>query len=174
MNRNRLTILLALAAALALSACGARAEKAGGDGAASAPRNDTRSPAPPADGGPDAATTNASADARPAAPAPEAAPQSSSRAGGTRAPNSAPPVAMPTPEIGSGGNDLFLLTRARAAINADPELKAANLTLDVKEGVVTLGGTVASAALKSKAEQLVRGVGSGTVRNQLRVSAGGN
>jgi osmotically-inducible protein OsmY len=36
---------------------------------------------------------------------------------------------------------------------------------------VTLSGTVASAALKSKAEQLARGAGPKDVRNQLRVSA---
>ncbi|MCA1614739.1 MAG: BON domain-containing protein [Acidobacteria bacterium] len=79
---------------------------------------------------------------------------------------------MPTPQIGSGGNDFFLFTQARAAINGDPDLKAANLVVDVKGGVVTLSGTVASAALKSKAEQLARGAGAKEVRNQLRVSAG--
>ena len=42
--------------------------------------------------------------------------------------------------------------------------------IEVKEGVVTLSGTVASAALKSKAEQLARGAGSKGVKNQLRVS----
>jgi hypothetical protein len=35
-----------------------------------------------------------------------------------------------------------------------------------------LSGMVASATLKSKAEQLVREAGPKTVRNQLRVSAG--
>jgi osmotically-inducible protein OsmY len=79
---------------------------------------------------------------------------------------------MPTPQIGSGGNDLFLFTRARAAMNNDTDLKAANVVIEVKEGVVTLGGTVASAALKSKAEQLVRGTGAKDVRNQLKISAG--
>jgi osmotically-inducible protein OsmY len=79
---------------------------------------------------------------------------------------------MPTPRIGSGGNDFFLFTQARAAINADPELKGANVVLDVKEGTVTLSGTVASAAQKSKAEQLVREAGLKAVRNQLRVGTG--
>jgi osmotically-inducible protein OsmY len=78
---------------------------------------------------------------------------------------------MPTPRIGSGGNDLFLFTQARAAINDDADLKAANLVIEVKEGVVTLSGAVASAALKSKAEQLARGAGAKDVRNQIRVSA---
>lgn len=79
---------------------------------------------------------------------------------------------MPKPQIGSGGNDLFLFTQARAAINNDADLKAANVVVDVKEGVVTLSGTVASAALKSKAEELARGVGPKDVKNQLKVSAG--
>jgi osmotically-inducible protein OsmY len=79
---------------------------------------------------------------------------------------------MPTPQIGSGGNDLFLFTQARSAINNDSDLKAANVVIDVKGGVVTLSGTVASAALKSKAEQLARGAGSKEVRNQLQVAGG--
>jgi len=90
----------------------------------------------------------------------------------SRAARGAPPAKMPTPQVGSGGNDLFLFTQARAAVNADPELKAANLIVEVKEGVVTLSGTVASAALKAKAEELARGAGVKAVRNQLRVSAG--
>jgi osmotically-inducible protein OsmY len=78
---------------------------------------------------------------------------------------------MPTPQIGSGGNDLFLFTQARAAVNADPELNAANLIIEVRDGVVSLNGTVATAALKAKAEELARGVKPKAVRNQLRVAA---
>ena len=89
----------------------------------------------------------------------------------SRGANSAPTAKAPAPQIGSGGNDFFLFTQARAAINSDPELKAANLVVEVKEGVVTLSGAVASAALKSKAEELARGAGSKSVRNQLRVAA---
>ncbi len=82
-----------------------------------------------------------------------AAPQDTPPASVSRNANrSAPPAKVPTPQIGSGGNDFFLFTQARAAVNADPELKAANLVIEVKDGVVTLSGTVASAALKSKAE----------------------
>ncbi len=84
----------------------------------------------------------------------------------------APPAKMPTPQIGSGGNDFYLFTRARGAINADAELKAANVVVDVKEGNITLSGTVKNAEQKSKAEQLVRSAGAKAVKNQLRVSAG--
>ena len=76
----------------------------------------------------------------------------------------------PKPEIGTGGSDFFLFTQARAALNADPELKAANIVIDAKAGVLTLNGTVANAAQKSKADQLMRAVGDvKKVKNQLRI-----
>ncbi|HYN25266.1 MAG TPA: BON domain-containing protein, partial [Pyrinomonadaceae bacterium] len=63
--------------------------------------------------------------------------------------------------------------QARAALSADAELKAANIMIDVKAGVLTLSGTVANAAQKSKAEQMVRLLGGvKAVKNQLRVSGG--
>lgn len=177
MNRNRRKTLLVLAAALALSGCTATAEKAGTDRAASTPNANTPRPAPQAEGAANAATANAAtANAPSAAPTAAAAnaapPQGGSKAGDARGSVKTPPAPMPAPQIGSGGNDLFLFTQARAAVNADPELKAANLVFEVKDGVVTLSGTVASAAQKSKAEQLVRQAGSKAVKNQLRVAAG--
>jgi hyperosmotically inducible periplasmic protein len=166
MNRYKLAQLLVLVAALNLGGCCGAAEKAGDDGkaAVATPVADAASPTPAAHAAAapsPTASTVAAASAQGASPAPE-----SRGAGG------APPAKMPTPQVGSGGNDLFLFTQARAAVNADPELRAANLIIEVKEGVVTLSGTVASAALKAKAEELARGAGSKSVRNQLRVSAG--
>src|SRR5262245_4218265 len=77
---------------------------------------------------------------------------------------------MPSSQIGSGGNDFFLFTQARAAIDAEPELKRLNITLDVKEGVATMTGTVATAKQKARAEQVVRDVGGvKSVNNELRV-----
>jgi hyperosmotically inducible periplasmic protein len=77
----------------------------------------------------------------------------------------------PKPEIGTGGSDFFQFTQARAAIGGDPDLKTTNILIDVKAGVLTLSGTVASAQQKSKAEQLVRAVdGIKTVNNRLRIS----
>jgi hypothetical protein len=176
MNRNRLVKLIIIAAALNFYGCGGAAEKAGGDGKAAAaapaasPAANATSPTPAVN----AAATPADTATAPTAPAGvAAAPQGTTPASASRgAANGAPPAKMPTPRIGSGGNDLFLFTQARAAVNADPELRAANLIIEVKEGVVTLSGTVASAALKAKAEQLARGAGTKDVRNQLRVSAG--
>ena len=157
MDRNRLAYLI-IAASLGFAACGGAAENSGGDSKAAGTSTtaNASSPAPTANGG--ANTVPVSADATPASE--------------SRASANAPAAKVPKPQIGSGGNDLFLFTQARAAINDDADLKAANLIIEVKEGVVTLNGNVASAELKSKAEQLARGAGAKDVKNQLRVSAG--
>lgn len=178
MNRSKLAYLLVIAAALNFSGCGGAAESAGGDGkkAVAASNVNATSPTPASNVATDIATTPA--DTTPATPAPAASggvatpATAASPAAESRGTRAAPPSKMPTPQIGSGGNDLFLFTRTRAAIDGDPDLKASNLVIEVKEGVVTLVGTVASAALKSKAEELARGAGPKGVRNQLRVSAG--
>jgi hypothetical protein len=176
MNRNRLAYILILAAALNFSGCGGAAESAAGDNKAAAATpaaNAATNPAPAA-AAVNANTAAASTEAGAAAPTSAvdaAARQAAPTASPSRGANGATPAKAPTPQIGSGGNDFFLFTQARAAINNDPELKAANLVVEVKEGVVTLSGTVASAALKSKAEELARGAGSKSVRNQLRVAA---
>ncbi|MCM3874663.1 MAG: BON domain-containing protein [Pyrinomonadaceae bacterium] len=89
----------------------------------------------------------------------------------TRNNNNSPVSGVPTPQVGTGGSDFFLFTQARAALGADEELKAANVVIDVKAGLLTLSGTVANADQKSKAEQLVRAVdGVKAVKNQLRIS----
>lgn len=172
MNRNRIARLITLAAAVGLAACGGAAEKQGGDtkAADASPAAGATSPTPAAVAG--ANTVAPSADAAPSTSTGTAAPQqSASPAPASRATSNAPQAKTPAPQIGSGGNDLFLFTQARAAINNDADLKAANLIVEVKEGVVTLSGNVASAALKSKAEELARGAGAKGVKNQLRVSA---
>lgn len=173
MDRNRLKRSIIFAAALGFFGCGGAAEKAEGDRASATSQGvKAASPTPTAGGGANAVATPAvAATTLPAAGEAAARPGATS-APGSRGANSAPPAKMPTPQIGSGGNDFFLFTRARAAINSDSELQAANLVIEVKEGVVTLSGTVASAALKSKAEQLARGAAPKDVKNQLRVSAG--
>jgi osmotically-inducible protein OsmY len=85
--------------------------------------------------------------------------------------NNRPNVSAPTPQVGTGASDLFLFTQARAALEADVELKAANIVIDVKGGLLTLSGKVANAEQKSKVEQLVRALdGVKAVKNQLRVS----
>lgn len=176
MNRNRLNILLIVAALLVLSGCSDSGEKAGGKSAdATAPSNSNAASVAPTPDGVANVTTASGASVGPAQPAANAgvAQPVASPGGGTRGGNNAPPAKMPTPQIGSGGNDFYLFTKARGALSADAELKAANVVVDVKEGNITLSGTVKSAEQKSKAEQLVRAVGSKSIKNQLRVSNGG-
>jgi hypothetical protein len=162
MNKQRLAKLLIIIAALNFNGCSGTAEN--------------KTPIAPANANSATSTPTAGVAATPvpsvpaanvAATQPSTVPTSESRNAGA-----APPVNAPTPQIGSGGNDFYLFTQARAAVNADAELKAANLIVEVKEGIVTLNGTVASAALKAKAEELVRGVKPKDVKNQLRVAAG--
>lgn len=97
-------------------------------------------------------------------------------ANNTSAPNanrdvkSSPPVKDPTPQIGSGGNDLVLFTQVRGAMSSDQELMNA-VTIEIKEGNVTLGGNVSSVAQKTKAGQLAQTVkGVKGVKNNLRVA----
>lgn len=193
MNKRKLTILIAIAAMLTFLGCGgaatteqantnsagAAATPAAGDNAAGA----SNVPATTAGGAANnvVSANNAAAPTAPATggvavspPQPGASTRDGARDGNN---NNAPPprqqASLPKPQIGSGGNDFSLFTLARGAINSDAELSAANLVVEVKDGVLTLGGTVASAAQKLKAEQLVRSVGGvKDVKNQLRVAAG--
>lgn len=177
MNRNRLNILLiVVAASLAASGCGG-GEKAGGNsvGTTATSNANAASGVSPAGGGANVAPANGSAVAPPQTAAGVGAAsqqQVASQRTDSRGASKAPPANMPKPQIGSGGNDFYLFTQARAALNADAELKAANIVVDIKEGVATLSGAVKSAEQKSKAEQLVQAAGLKTVRNQLRVSSG--
>lgn len=82
-----------------------------------------------------------------------------------------PPVKAPTPNIGSGGSDMFLFTQARGALSSDKELSNA-VIIEIKEGNVTLTGKVSSEDQKTKAARLVQNVtGIKSVKNNLRVSS---
>ena len=72
--------------------------------------------------------------------------------------------------IGTGLNDAWLWTKARFDLAAADDLRDSTINVDVDNAVVTLTGTVASAAQKTKAEQVVKTVdGVKSVKNQLRV-----
>lgn len=177
MNRNRLNILLIIvAAALAAAGCGGGGKAGSNSVETTATSNaNAASGVSPADGGANVAPANgvAVAPSQTAAGAGAASQQQiASQRTDSRGASKAPPANMPKPQIGSGGNDFYLFTQARAALNADAELKAANIVVDIKEGVATLSGAVKSAEQKSKAEQLVQAAGLKTVKNQLRVSSG--
>ena len=79
-------------------------------------------------------------------------------------------VKEPTPQIGSGGNDLMLFSQVRSTLSADKELADA-VIIEVKEGNVTLSGKVSSAAQKAKAEELIKPVnGVKSIKNNIAVS----
>lgn len=77
--------------------------------------------------------------------------------------------------IGSGVNDGWLWVKARFDLAAADDLRDSTINVDVENAVVTLSGTVASAAQRTRAEQVAKSVeGVKSVRNQLKVSPSGN
>jgi len=77
--------------------------------------------------------------------------------------------------IGTGVNDGWLWVKTRFDLAAADDLRDSTINVDVDNSVVTLTGTVASAAQRTRAEQVAKSVeGVKSVRNQLKVSASGN
>jgi hypothetical protein len=77
--------------------------------------------------------------------------------------------------IGTGANDMWLWVKTRASLMGADDLRDSTINVDVENDVVTLKGTVASAAQKTKAEQVAKSVsGVKSVKNQLTVSASGS
>jgi hypothetical protein len=75
--------------------------------------------------------------------------------------------------VGSGINDGWLWTKTRAALLATDDLRESTINVDVNNEVITLNGTVATAAQKAKAGQVANGIeGKKSVVNNLKVSAG--
>lgn len=75
--------------------------------------------------------------------------------------------------IGQGVNDSWIWTKTRLALAAADDLRDSTINVDVANDVVTLKGTVASAAQKASAEKVAKGIeGVKSVTNQLQVKAG--
>jgi len=75
--------------------------------------------------------------------------------------------------IGTGLNDGWLWVKARFDLAAADDLRDSTINVDVDKGVVTLSGTVASAAQKSRAEAVAKSVEGVTgVKNMLKVQSG--
>lgn len=71
----------------------------------------------------------------------------------------------------SGAQDFFVFTAARGALNNDAELKNENITVDVKNGVVTLTGSVTGEAKKARAIQIAgQAKDAKGVKNLLKVA----
>ena len=74
--------------------------------------------------------------------------------------------------VGTGLNDGWLWVKTRFDLAAADDLRDSTINVDVDKGVVTLSGTVANAAQRTKAEQVAKAVeGVTSVRNQLKVGA---
>jgi hypothetical protein len=73
--------------------------------------------------------------------------------------------------IGTGANDGWLWTKTRALLAAADDLRDSTINVDVDNEVVTLSGTVATAAQKTRAAQVATGVeGVKSVKNNLTVT----
>ena len=75
--------------------------------------------------------------------------------------------------VGTGLNDGWLWVKARFDLAAADDLRDSTINVDVDKGVVTLSGTVASAAQKTRVEAVAKSVEGVTgVKNMLKVQAG--
>ncbi len=75
--------------------------------------------------------------------------------------------------IGSGADDLWIFTKTRAALLATDDLRESTVNVDVDNNVVTLTGTIESAAQSNRATLVAQGIeGVTRVVNQLKVQPG--
>ncbi len=74
--------------------------------------------------------------------------------------------------IGSGVNDGWLWVKTKFDLAAADDLRDSTINVDVDNDVVTLTGTVATAAQKAQAEKIAKAVeGVKSVKNMLKVTA---
>lgn len=74
--------------------------------------------------------------------------------------------------IGQGINDSWIWFKTKTALAATDDLRDSTINVDVVNDKITLRGTVASAAQKSKAEEVAKGIeGQKGVDNKLTVKA---
>jgi len=73
--------------------------------------------------------------------------------------------------IGQGANDMWLWVKTRASLMGADDLRDSTINVDVVNDVITLKGTVGTAAQKAKAEQVANGIeGKKSVKNELKVA----
>lgn len=72
--------------------------------------------------------------------------------------------------IGQGVNDSWIWFKTKTALAAADDLRDSTINVDVVNDVITLRGTVATAAQKAQAETVAKGIeGQKGVKNQLTV-----
>lgn len=78
-------------------------------------------------------------------------------------------------KVGTGLNDGWLWVKTRFELAAADDLRDSTINVDVDKAVVTLTGTVATAAQKTKADQVAKAVeGVTSVKNMLKVGTSAN
>ncbi|HEX6731033.1 MAG TPA: BON domain-containing protein [Pyrinomonadaceae bacterium] len=78
-------------------------------------------------------------------------------------------------KIGTGINDGWLWVKTKFELAAADDLRDSTINVDVDNAVVTLTGTVANPAQKTKAEQVAKAVEDvKSVKNMLKVGTGDN
>ena len=81
-------------------------------------------------------------------------------------------VALTGAACKSGPEDATITASVKSKLAADTTVQASKINVDTKDGVVTLTGTVDSAAAKTKAESIAKGVeGVKSVTDNLTVTA---
>lgn len=74
--------------------------------------------------------------------------------------------------IGQGANDSWIWFKTKTALAAADDLRDSTINVDVANDMITLKGTVASAAQKSQAETVAKGIeGQKGVKNELTVNS---
>ena len=78
-----------------------------------------------------------------------------------------------TSTIGQGANDSWIWFKAKSALATTNDLRDSTINVDVTNDVITLRGTVATAAQKTQAETVAKGIdGQKGIKNELKVQAG--
>ena len=75
--------------------------------------------------------------------------------------------------IGQGANDSWIWFKTKGALAASNDLRDSTINVDVDKDIITLKGTVATAAQKTQAEAVAKGIeGQKGIKNELKVQAG--
>ena len=73
--------------------------------------------------------------------------------------------------IGQGANDMWLWVKTRASLMGADDLRESTINVDVVNDVVTLKGTVGTAAQRASAEKIAKDIdGVKSVKNDLKVA----
>lgn len=77
-----------------------------------------------------------------------------------------------TSTIGQGANDSWIWFKTKSALATTNDLRDSTINVDVTNDVITLKGTVATAAQKAQAETVAKGIeGQKGIKNELKVQA---